>query len=145
MTISGRSLSPPCRVDLESAPGIGTDSTLYGGESARLHIGGGAAIRHGGHFEARCVRIWPIWGASMTLPTATGPHFALLRAPGDASVHRARRALSAEVGLAARCATGQKDHEWQQVLSWMQQCMQMRSYDSNVWKTFETAWKIAVK
>ena len=73
MAISGRSLSPPCRVDLDSAPGVGTDSTLRGGEIALLHIGGGAAIRHGGHFEARCVRIWPIWDATMALRTATAP------------------------------------------------------------------------
>ena len=47
---------------------------------------------------------WPIWGATMALHTATTPHFALLRVPGDAGVHRARRALSAEVSVAARRA-----------------------------------------
>ena len=41
----------------------------------------------------------------MALRTATAPHLTLLRAPGGTGVHRARRALSAEVDLATRRAT----------------------------------------
>ena len=52
MAISGRVLSPPGRVDLKPARGVGADSISPGGEGVVDQNAAGRAIRHFQHSEA---------------------------------------------------------------------------------------------